>query len=198
VLICPIIRIIEFHYDPGGAAERTFESTADALACGCLLALLDPRLRSNRLYARLQTYKGFFLIPAAVLVAAAQSTHPHLSLLICSTVENVGIALCIHRVVLRPHGIVGQVLNARPVAWLGRISYSLYLWQQLFLDRYTASPLTTFPLNIVLAFAAAIASYQLIELPALRFRARLDRALFGDRPVVLKPPKPPVTATSSS
>jgi peptidoglycan/LPS O-acetylase OafA/YrhL len=33
----------------------------------------------------------------------------------------------------RPHGVLGRFLDLAPVAWLGRISYSLYLWQRVFL-----------------------------------------------------------------
>ena len=32
-----------------------------------------------------------------------------------------------------PNSVVGKLLDSVPLAWTGRISYSLYLWQQLFL-----------------------------------------------------------------
>ena len=35
--------------------------------------------------------------------------------------------------VLQPASLLGRVLEWRPLRWLGTISYSLYLWQMLFL-----------------------------------------------------------------
>ena len=59
-------------------------------------------------------------------------------------------------------------LTWRPLLWVGQISYSLYLWQELFTappEFYTASsPLLVPPLM----FAVAAASYYWIELPCRR------------------------------
>jgi len=67
-------------------------------------------------------------------------------------------------VVQRPYWI----LNVQPLVWLGKISYSLYLWQQLFAygDRHR-------PWYFVLcAVGLASASYYLVEQPLLRVRER--------------------------
>ena len=56
---------------------------------------------------------------------------------------------------------------------MGVLSYSLYLWQQLFLDRHATSYVNAFPLNLVLAVSVALASYFLLEKPLLKFRRRL-------------------------
>jgi peptidoglycan/LPS O-acetylase OafA/YrhL len=55
------------------------------------------------------------------------------------------------------------------------MSYSIYLWQQAFLDRFGSSPLQAFPLNLILAVACGAASFYLVEAPMLRLRARLLR-----------------------
>jgi peptidoglycan/LPS O-acetylase OafA/YrhL len=65
------------------------------------------------------------------------------------------------------------------VLWgIGAISYSLYLWQQPFmpLPGVEAAWFRTFPINLILAFAAALGSYFGIERPLRRWRAR-PRAL---------------------
>jgi peptidoglycan/LPS O-acetylase OafA/YrhL len=65
------------------------------------------------------------------------------------------------------------VLNAAPVVYMGKVSYSFYLWQQVFLDRSHHAWYTAFPVNIVLAGLAAAASYHLVEQPFLRLKDRL-------------------------
>jgi peptidoglycan/LPS O-acetylase OafA/YrhL len=64
------------------------------------------------------------------------------------------------------------LLNVWPVMWLGAISYSLYLWQQIFLNRVSSSLWTAFPQNLVLSILLATASYHLVERPFLKLRER--------------------------
>jgi peptidoglycan/LPS O-acetylase OafA/YrhL len=89
---------------------------------------------------------------------------------------NVAIALCTDWSMRNASSLVGRFLNLPTVGFIGVLSYSLYLWQQLFLDRYSTRAWCTFPLNIVLAFALALFSYLLIEAPFLRLRAVIERA----------------------
>ncbi|HEV8397375.1 MAG TPA: hypothetical protein VGQ37_23990, partial [Vicinamibacterales bacterium] len=82
-------------------------------------------------------------------------------------------AILIHRSVYRSGDWVGRMLNWRPVVLIGTISYSLYLWQQLFLNRKSDLWINAFPQNVVAALAAAMASYLLLEKPLLKLRHRL-------------------------
>jgi peptidoglycan/LPS O-acetylase OafA/YrhL len=77
---------------------------------------------------------------------------------------NLSIAGLVPHVIQHPYWI----LNVAPVAWIGRVSYSIYLWQQpFFFNSNPHSPL--FPLwGLVLACI----SYYLIEQPILRYRDR--------------------------
>ena len=58
-------------------------------------------------------------------------------------VTAVCIAVLIDRVITVPDGFAA-FLNWRPVAFLGTMSYSLYVWQQMFLNRFVdnRSPLS--------------------------------------------------------
>lgn len=67
-------------------------------------------------------------------------------------------------------------LDWAPLAWVGRLSYSLYLWQQIFCFQSPLPIVGLFPLNIIATFAFAAASYYGIEKPALRFRLRFSQA----------------------
>ena len=72
-----------------------------------------------------------------------------------------------------PGSLIFRILESRPLRWMGRISYGLYLWQQFFfVPLLTPSLLRAvevfFP-RLALTFVAAIASYYLLERPLLRY-----------------------------
>ena len=75
----------------------------------------------------------------------------------------------------------GRLFNWAPVAWLGVISYSLYIWQQLFYH----FDLPGYPgwlsrgAMTVCAILAATSSYYLLELPMLRLRDKWQSSVFG-------------------
>lgn len=72
-------------------------------------------------------------------------------------------------------------LNWRPVAWVGVLSYSLYLWQTIFLHDgnekiFGLAQHPPIPVALLLVFVAACASFYLVEQPVLRLRDRLFRS----------------------
>ena len=73
-------------------------------------------------------------------------------------------------------------LRMAPMVLLGTLSYSLYLWQQVFLDRDAGHAWVGFPLNVLLAIAVACASYYLLERPLLDLRRRLAGAAVDQAP----------------
>ena len=66
-----------------------------------------------------------------------------------------------------------RLLASKPLVGIGLISYSIYLWQQPFLNRHFPALPTSFPLNLALVFIAASISYYAIERPFLDLRQRL-------------------------
>jgi peptidoglycan/LPS O-acetylase OafA/YrhL len=83
--------------------------------------------------------------------------------------------------VLRPDGWIGRVLEWGPLAWLGRMSYSLYLWQQFFFAPPTVERPAGFgwvqewQWKVAGLLACAAASHYLLERPL----TRLGRYLAG-------------------
>jgi peptidoglycan/LPS O-acetylase OafA/YrhL len=86
--------------------------------------------------------------------------------------------------VLRPRSALGRVLENPVMRWIGRLSYSLYLWEFFFVY-YPGVPTTlgvwqTFPVNLIAAVACATASYYLVERPLIRVGHRLAPAMPRD------------------
>ena len=59
--------------------------------------------------------------------------------------------------------------------YLGKISYGLYVYQGFFLGTGPGGNIDvqSYPLNIILVFAVAILSYELIEKPVLGLKSKI-------------------------
>jgi peptidoglycan/LPS O-acetylase OafA/YrhL len=175
VLAGPFVRVGAWVLLPSSrdAIGEAFPTVCDSIAIGCLLACVRERLGEMKGYLALLQSRWFLLLPPSALVCAiVVRGHVALNLGVAQSFINVVIALSIDRWVRYPAGAVGRLLNSRPLVYVGVLSYSLYLWQQLFLNRNSSSLIHSFPLNLVFAGAAACASYYLIERPFLRLRVR--------------------------
>jgi peptidoglycan/LPS O-acetylase OafA/YrhL len=84
-------------------------------------------------------------------------------------------------VICRPASWLFQILESAPLHWTGRISYGLYLWQQVFLVGRTATTLPTaaalFLPSVALTFGAATMSYYFLERPLLTYRRTVSNRL---------------------
>jgi len=178
IVVAPIIRVIE----ASTTALPSIDTSFDAIAAGCVLALSRDTLMTHAWYRRAVASRWIALVLIVAGLVASIRYRP--GLLIGETLMNVGIALAVDRCVRRPTGRFGRLLNARPVVWIGTLSYSLYLWQQPFINRTSHATVATFPLNIALAVLCGLVSYYAIERPMLGVRptaeAWLRRAVRRD------------------
>lgn len=80
---------------------------------------------------------------------------------------------------LHPESWTGRLLELAPIRFVGRISYSLYLWQQLFFNPLVVPAPGSFRSHALLCwcalFGVATASYYLIERPLIRYGHRIAR-----------------------
>jgi peptidoglycan/LPS O-acetylase OafA/YrhL len=170
LLLAPLARLVWPYVGPA----FNFLRWSDALGTGCLLAAMREELYGTRAYSRLLRSRWFFLVPAAA-VAAAFIPFWKIQMLVGETITNVGIAISIDWAMRNTKGVAGRFLNQPTVSFIGVLSYSLYLWQQPFLNRDSDKLYCAFPLNILLAFSMALLSYTAIEAPFLRLRMALER-----------------------
>lgn len=86
-------------------------------------------------------------------------------------------ALIIYLTTLNPNKWILGLLENRVMRFVGKISYSLYLWQQLFLVTQTSSVkelvfFQSFPNNLIFIFICAYLSYRFIEVPMIKVGRR--------------------------
>lgn len=151
-----------------------FPMVADSLAAGCLLALQRTWLESQAWYRTLWRPGWSVVILGLILVINRYGGYT-IAGVFGTSIVNLGLGILVHRSVYYANDFVGKLLNWRPIAFIGVLSYSLYLWQQLFLNRNSSHWINAFPENLILAFAAALASYFAVEKPLLGIRKRLRK-----------------------
>jgi peptidoglycan/LPS O-acetylase OafA/YrhL len=154
----------------GAAHERIYfapDTHADPLVIGCLLAAVT---RTRRV-----TVPGWFAAAAAIGVAALASTQTAYSIwnLGMGTTAASLLSAVLVAAALNERSVTGRILAFRPLIWLGLISYSLYIWQQLIFKMTGENGDLTLPISIV----AATASYWIVEKPFRRRKPKDNRKL---------------------
>jgi peptidoglycan/LPS O-acetylase OafA/YrhL len=175
VLAVPFIRIASYMLFPKSRYQLTamFHTGVDQIFWGALAALAYARgthlkWAERRWFGPLTL--GYALLTIFAVAGAAEMFHG-VERFITPTVYSSFASLLLMWLLTGNTGFVRAVLEWQPLRWVGLLSYSLYVWQQLFLA--TQSPLwTPFPINMGCALLAAIASYYLIESP-LRKKIRV-------------------------
>ena len=184
VVAAPLVRLGYHLWAPAMLRpEFRFECVVDSLAVGCLLALGRDRAWAWAPYRRLVESRWTGGLPLALLALASLDRHPLVGMPIGIPLQNVVIAVLLDRWSRQPRSIAGRVLETRAFVYVGTLSYSLYLWQQPFFDPAAPRWMTASPWNLGLVALCALASYHLVERPALRWRARLERRLDAAPPL---------------
>lgn len=142
-----------------------FPFVCGPIAIGCLLAIWEEPIR--RIGGRLFVHPAGLLLIPLILIAETFSREP-----IGSAGVDLLLVLFVARCVFNPEDIVGRFLNLGSMKFIGKLSYSLYLWQQLF---FHFNFLPMFPLNVIGTTGLASASYFLLEKPFLKLRSSLRR-----------------------
>jgi peptidoglycan/LPS O-acetylase OafA/YrhL len=179
ILIEPIIRVIGFTLARGTFLQNgySFHAHADSLMFGCLVALLQGTPTFERFYAF--ATKVWWIPPAAILLCDLLNVRfrNYWRMPFGYTINGVAISLFLLWCVRNSHSRPGRLLNSRFIDHIGVLSYSIYIWQTLFLNHNNVTLfgpslklLYTFPFSWIAILAVAELSHYLIERPSLRLR----------------------------
>lgn len=180
ILAVPLLKVLWYfrpsYYEP---TAGPFLANADAIFSGALLAILAFKsfFKKNK---KIWTRKGIDLVFISIIfISVFCVNRGYFGLLFypcSSTICNIMICLLFLRTIIGTKTLLYKFLNKRAMIHLGLISYSLYIWQQLFLvptDNYAGRFNTIrFPLNIIVALIIAYLSYHYFEKYFLKFKGK--------------------------
>jgi len=152
------------------------------LGAGCLLALMLHSRRQPLAQVRarrLARQVALLVIPSCALAAAAFKRDVPgsvLATLLTASLQPLAAFILVAESVMES-GLLRRPLSLAPLRWLGLASYSIYLWQQLFLappDTYRAAWwITAWPQNFFIAIGCGALAWLLVERPVAALKRRL-------------------------
>ena len=190
--LAALVALHRAFHNPATQSQFHTDVRLDALLIPAAIAIL---LRRSDIRAKLIPWLRFWPAIALLLVAIISFDRPSrfvpLALAWLMPVLLLGT-------MLRPRSLFARFLELAPLRYIGRLSYSIYLWQQLFFVSHYGSPsahialLQRWPACLIMTMVAALFSYYFVEQPFLRLGrrvlSRFSRPLHEDQqsPVALQ------------
>lgn len=167
IVMAPLARAAYYPFGDMQMLYR-FEASADSLAMGCLLAYIQHQPLFTRAVSVINRAPALLILSIFALAYLNQTRFHREFVVIGIAAGNLLAAIFLGWSMVHFRGVIGTFLNSRAMAFVGKMSYSIYLWQQVFL----APEHRRIFAGLVLTAAAATCSYYLIERPAFRLRRR--------------------------
>jgi peptidoglycan/LPS O-acetylase OafA/YrhL len=157
-----------------------------------VLSREDVRLRVAH-WIRPRFVLSLIAVIGAIMLVAHRLLRMHLGTISYFGVVPLLFPIIILATLFHAESIPGRILEWAPFRWIGRLSYSVYLYQQLFFTAVRSQSvlryLQRFPEDIIAVGVCAVGSYCLIEKPCMRLGHRLappvtaGRSDLADAPV---------------
>ncbi len=169
----PLWRVfnLDVLHPPSGLNLGRADLHYDTLDAGVILALARKTPRGQDLYALALRHGAALLAGALAALAALQAFVPR-DWFLTMTLRDAILAAVVLAVITDPGRLARVALDLPPVRLVGRLSYSLYLWQQLFTYWWELGDawFARFPANLACTLVVSAASYYLVERPVLAWR----------------------------
>ena len=168
IVLVPIVRIFTYFTAPSlrGQLGMMLHTGVDPILIGCYAALIQERVKALLIRSR---FSGALVTTAFIVLflacpKLAEYFKGGWTATFGKTIEATLAAIIIIAISCMKEFWLSRLLRAKIPVFIGTISFSLYLWQQLFTGSSFIWALE-FPFNIAQAIAAAALSYWLIEKP---------------------------------
>jgi len=178
MMLAPLLRVATYFFAPGSRDQIgiMFHTSFDSIAAGVLLGEIFQR---PIILARLQILAGnrlvsFGSIAFLTLISPLLQLHFRgaYGITIGRSLELMSLCILITAAVSFPSTMLFRFLNWRPLVFVGVLSYSLYVWNNLFLNAGGRWPLNVFPMNLASAVGMSLISHFLVERPFLKLKSR--------------------------
>ena len=177
ICIAPVLRMATyFLHIPGMDTNLNYmlHTRMDSLMFGCLMALAEGKRWFENLYQRIIPLRYvmtvFVLIFSPMLAMRFGGAY---KFGIACTVDGFCIAVVLLWLVRNPASGVGRLFNAAPVKKIGVLSYSIYIWQTVFLHVQNQTWTGHLPISLLLIALCSCFSYYLVEQPMMSLRNKL-------------------------
>jgi peptidoglycan/LPS O-acetylase OafA/YrhL len=179
IVLVPVIRMLSYFGVPSMRGEllMMLHTGVDPILVGCFAGLHKERLREmvGKLSHSSLLLTALVMVLFLLMPIADRHLGGYWTATFGRTIEAVMAAALIIALTVKHDFWFSRLLRTRVFVAIGTVSFSLYLWQQLFFN--VATPFAfRFPICIAEALAAATLSYWLIERPFLKLKDRLGAA----------------------
>lgn len=178
VLLSPLIRILTYYFVPQWRPYIPIMAHTyfDPIMFGCLAALVkDLPLVNKFVFSKfapmgiLFSITFIFLIQPFLVRDFGGPFNLNIGVFISSFLVSFILVYCY----FRPNSILVKTLCFKPLAFVGVISYSLYLWNPLFLAPAGPYIWQQFPYNFILTFIFGTISFFSVEKNFIHLRKKL-------------------------
>ena len=168
-------------FNPAADPSRVYYGTdtrAFSLLIGALLAFLWPHQKLGEQAGKRMTSQGRLILDGVgiaatlgliIMVIVTNGFSPFVyrgGLLLCSLLTAIAIAVMVH-----PASLLGRFFALKPLVWIGKLSYSMYLWHYPIILLMTPNnqvgdvPIWLRLLQLVVIIGISAFSYYLVENP---------------------------------
>ena len=178
VVLMPFLRVSTYLLCPAqrGYIGMMFHTIADALMMGAILALSQPWL-----VKQCQRRRWIFALGATLTAGFAIFCSPWFrvwfhggyDLSMGLSMDGLAAVLVLVYALSFPKNCLARILENPLLRHMGVISYSLYVWQQMFLGRSLFAAKFGMSLGVAAAILSAEVSYWILERPIRQYGRRL-------------------------
>lgn len=152
-----------------------------AIAVGCLLAMLAFKKHLN--YKWLLCYRTIGNLAAVFIILYLQYDPWYgVKAVYTNLIISSLIAYIIISNIVPSRGVIFKLLNSRWLSFIGLLSYSIYIWQEVFTFGSSKLPwyMITFPYNLVFILGISCLSYFFFEKYFLKLKHKFSKLKTAD------------------